>query len=376
MFSNFRHTIRRNLTNSRGWRTQRKIVVIESDDWGSIRMPSKAVYNKLLEHGIPVDKCPYNRYDSLASESDLSKLFGVLHSVEDANNHPAVITANTIIANPDFKKIRDSNFLEYYYELFTDTLGQYPEHEKAFSLWRAGIDSGIFHPQFHGREHLHVNRWMEYLKKGSSETKQAFDLNLFGISTNITSENRGSFLAAHDWEKESDRQFSLNAIEDGLFQFKSLFGYPSLSAISPNYIWNKDIENAMTNNGVRFLQGVAVQGLPEFHRNGKMTIRHHTGQRNQIRQMYLVRNCFFEPSLNSSINWTDRCMSEIRTAFAWKKPAIICSHRVNYIGYIEEENRDTNLRLLSELLTKIVRQWPDVEFMSSDQLGQTIVNNE
>ena len=30
----------RNLSNLPGWRTSRKIVVIESDDWGTIRMPS------------------------------------------------------------------------------------------------------------------------------------------------------------------------------------------------------------------------------------------------------------------------------------------------------------------------------------------------
>ena len=33
-----------NLLSIPGWRTNRHIVVIESDDWGSIRMPSKEVY--------------------------------------------------------------------------------------------------------------------------------------------------------------------------------------------------------------------------------------------------------------------------------------------------------------------------------------------
>lgn len=43
----------------RGWKTSRKIIVIESDDWGSIRMPSKEVYNSLLKQGIRVDKDDY-----------------------------------------------------------------------------------------------------------------------------------------------------------------------------------------------------------------------------------------------------------------------------------------------------------------------------
>ncbi len=57
--------IGRSLINLLGWRTSRKIVVIESDDWGSIRMPSHDVYTKCLKEGYPVDKNAYERYDSL-----------------------------------------------------------------------------------------------------------------------------------------------------------------------------------------------------------------------------------------------------------------------------------------------------------------------
>ena len=38
--------------NLRGWKTNRKIVVIESDDWGSIRMASLKSYTNLLKIGI------------------------------------------------------------------------------------------------------------------------------------------------------------------------------------------------------------------------------------------------------------------------------------------------------------------------------------
>ena len=39
---------RKELYNIPGWHTRRHLVVIESDDWGSIRTPSKAVYNEFL----------------------------------------------------------------------------------------------------------------------------------------------------------------------------------------------------------------------------------------------------------------------------------------------------------------------------------------
>jgi hypothetical protein len=44
---NFRNLLAKHYINSRGWKTKRKIVVIESDDWGSIRMPSKSVVELL-----------------------------------------------------------------------------------------------------------------------------------------------------------------------------------------------------------------------------------------------------------------------------------------------------------------------------------------
>ena len=68
-------SIVRNLANLPGWRTNRKIVVIESDDWGTIRMSSKEAFNSLLNKGYPVDQCPYNKYDALESNQDLEMLF-------------------------------------------------------------------------------------------------------------------------------------------------------------------------------------------------------------------------------------------------------------------------------------------------------------
>jgi len=73
-----RNILSRVQTNLGGWNTKRKIVVFDSDDWGSIRMPSGEAYDSLLRKGIRVDLCPYNRNDSLATSEDLESLFHVL----------------------------------------------------------------------------------------------------------------------------------------------------------------------------------------------------------------------------------------------------------------------------------------------------------
>ena len=119
-----------------GWRTKRHLVVIESDDWGTIRMPSREVYDEFLRRGIHVDRDPYCRYDNLATKHDLENLFEVLYSVKDKNGHPAVITANTLTANPVFEKIRESGFAQYYFEPFTETLKRDRTHDDVFPVWQ------------------------------------------------------------------------------------------------------------------------------------------------------------------------------------------------------------------------------------------------
>jgi hypothetical protein len=96
------------------------------------------------------------------------------------------------------------------------------------------------------------------------------------------------------------------------------------------------------------------------------------GQKNELGQYYLVRNCFFEPYKNDDNDWVNYCLERIRIAFKWHKPAIISTHRLNFIGNLVEENRVKNLNLFSLLLKQIIKKWPDVEFKTSDQLGDLI----
>ena len=64
----------------------------------------------------------------------------------------------------------------------------------------------------------------------------------------------------------------------------------------------------------------------------------------------------------------DQSLKEIQTAFFWQKPAIISTHRINYVGGIDLAHRDRNLKALDLLLKNILKKWPEVEFLSSDQL--------
>jgi len=365
-----------NLTNIPGWNTKRHLVVIESDDWGSIRMPSTSVFDDLIMRKVDLlsdDSFRYNKFDSLATSEDLSSLFDVLWSVKDCTGSPAVIVPVSNVANPDFKKIRHSDFNEYYYEPFTETLKKYSGCENSFALWKEGISNRIFIPQFHGREHLNVKIWMRALKGMNDNAIKAFNNEMWGISTANDPEIRVEFQAAFDFIDPADIMNHEQIIVSGLDLFEELFGYRASYFVPPNGPFSSKLESVCQINGIQYLSTPKIHNEPlGFGKTQKQF--HWLGKKNKYGLMYLTRNCFFEPSVPNK-DWVNSCLNNISMAFKWHKPAVISSHRVNYIGALVQANRDNGLRQLKTLLKEIVKRWPKVEFITTDKLG-AIINND
>ena len=356
-----------------GWHTKRHIVVFESDDWGSVRMPSLEVFQSLKSHNIPISEDDgYDVNDTLASNDDLELLMDVLSSVKDSQGNPAKITLNCCVANPDFKRIKENGFQEYYYEPFPETLKRYPHHDRSFELWKEGIGHNVFQPQFHGREHLNALMWLQLLQKNVGYVHVAFDQNVFTMNIDKIDDPRHRVLDAYNVLRKEDYGFACHAVREGLDLFEKLFGFHSKSMIAPCYLWDSEIEKVAFENGVRFIQSGNAQRPSIYAKSQGARIKHHyTGQKNKLGQVYTIRNCTFEPSYYKCDN-EDSCMKAIENAFKFYKPAIVCSHRQNFIGELNPANRDGNLLEFQKLLKHIVNKYPDVEFMSSDQLGKII----
>jgi hypothetical protein len=367
------------LSNVFGWRTKRKIVVIESDDWGSIRMDSKDSYQRLLKSGIPIENDHYNLYDSLESNQDLEHLFETLQCFKDLSGRHPVMTGANIVANPDFEKIKKNGFTDYEYEPFTETLKRYPDHDRVFNLWKEGIDKRLFVPIFHGREHLNVQRWMHALQNGNRSTLLAFENNVTGIPLRgINNEIVPNFQAAFDIDTVNDVQYLKNVLETGLNLFEDLYGYRSKYFVPTNGPFNNSLEITLHELGITYINTGKRQIEPLGNGKYKTNIRF-LGKKNQYNQLYLTRNCFFEPSsleYSSSRDWVDTCLKEIEIAFRWNKPATISTHRVNYIGFLNPKNRERSLRKLEELLKRMLNRWPDIEFMTSVELGALIAKEK
>ncbi|MEL7834389.1 hypothetical protein [Fodinibius sp. Rm-B-1B1-1] len=363
-----------NAKNVVGWRTDRKIVVFSVDDYGNVRVDSKAARQRMNQHGLKV----YNRfdaYDTLETREDIEVLFETLMSVTDSNGRNAVFTPFAVPCNINFEKMAANGYQKYEYELLPQTFSklssQQPEaYDGAWELIQEGITEKIFLPQFHGREHLNLKIFEEKLASNDNEILTALKNRSY---TSISAKNYETITPSAAFEfwdvKENDR--FKDVICDGLRAFKDVFGYPAVHFNPPGGREHPVIHKALYDNGIKYLDTPLLknehQGKGDYR-----TVFNYTGKQNTWGQIYLVRNVVFEPTDDRGLDWVGYAMKQIETAFRWNRPAIISSHRVNFCGHIDEQNRAIGITALQELLDRIIARWPEVEFLSANELGETI----
>jgi len=363
--------LNKHLSNLPGWRSKQKIVVLESDDWGSIRMPSKQTYERLKAKGLTAldkgDSARYSAYDTLANQTDLEALFSVLKNHKDKMGHSAKLTAVSLVANPDFEAIKANDFQTYLYEPFTETLKKY-KRENAFDLWKQGIAEGVFIPEYHGREHLNVPAWMRALRNNEQQALLGFEEGMWAVGRDNGS--KVFFQSAYDLEIKEDLVEQHQIVQSGLELFEQLFGYKAQFFVPPNGPVNNSLEQTAAKAGVKYVSTSKKQ-VEVFGDSITKKHLHYLGQSTAFGQKYITRNVIFEPSVPNK-DWVGHAMKDISIAFQWRKPAVISSHRVNYIGALDEKNRSNGLKQLDALLSSIIKKWPDVLFLTSVELGELI----
>lgn len=367
---NIRQILAKNYINFRGWKTNRKIVVIESDDWGSIRMPSKEVVDLLKSKNYPIENNKFTLLDGLERKSDLEELFKVLESHKDKNGNNPVITACAVVANPDFNKIIESNFQEYFFEQIEQTYENYGE-KSLLEFWcQYGIKKNLLYPQFHGREHLNPTKWLKALQSNNQMEHDAFASKaLLGLAGGQT-DRKDLYMAAFDAIDSNEKDVVDNIAIEGLKLFEDTFGFKSISFMPSQSKQYEELSKILIKSGVKFSQAGQFF-IPTL--NGNFTEQNNFwGYVDKFGIKYWRRNCTFEPHKGAK-NPVDSCLKEIEIAFRWGKPAVISSHRINYTSRIDTEFRNQNLQVLNILLTKIIKKYPQVEFLNSEQLAKEML---
>ena len=361
----------------RGFHTKRKIVVIESDDWGSIRMPSADTLSQLEKTETVTDA--FLRYDSLEKYEDIERIVSNLTEIKDINGNSPCITANFAVANPDFDRIDIKSGI-YNYEVFTETYNRYGENQDILGLIRDAADKKLFIPQLHTLEHLNVNRWMNALKNGKEDAISAFEHRMIGIQSSFSHNNIFGYMDALNYDNPDELHQIENRLDDAFSVFKDKFGYDSSTFVAPCFVWSDSIEHMLKKHNVHLLQSAEWQNDFSKVEGTAKTRRkiHYTGEFNQKTGMlYSVRNCSFEPSISGNVEKSaDSCLLSIQKAFANHKPAIINSHRLNYISRIDKKNAESGCIGLCNVLRKTLELFSDVEFMSSVDLAKLMLEEK
>lgn len=363
-----KQTVKKHLINLRGSRIAEKLVIFESDDWGSIRIPSNGARQELLDKNLIKETDPFSRYDTLETADDYYALYEVLGKFKDKDGNHPVLTANMVMNNPDFERIASEDFTRYHNESFQQTYNRLAQGGDTFSALQEGIARGMIHPQFHASEHLNVTRWMRFLRQGDERYRFAFARQCFSIDELSAANRRGNLMAAYDYDTTEELDYIRESISSGLDQFEKIFKIKSATTVAPCYVWDPVVEKVFETTGVRAFQGSYQQNCPVMGKPFKRKYRY-TGQKNAAGQQYLVRNGLFEPSLAPSADWVSKCMESIAIAFKWGKPAIIGTHRINFCSRLDEPQRNKNLKNIKELLKKMLERWPEIEFLDSASLS-------
>lgn len=354
-----------------GHKSDRKIVVIQSDDWGSQRVPNIDVRSQLIAFGLDMESNPHLKFDTLESYDDLVLLEELLIEIEKKHGKKVKLTPNFVLTNPDFNFINKNEYENYHYKRFVDC---YTERDKSDKVWRKVqqlIEGDWIKPQFHCREHINVPLWLAQLRKRNPSFLKAFELGCYAIDVKMSNNHRVNLMAAFEYENEKQRNFVENSIRDGLNMFKELFGYPSKTLVAPRYVWNPELEMVFKESGITSLQTSLFQLKPNQMNYHK--IFHYLGEVNKASGLnYLVRIAHFEPAYSENIDWVQKTFSIVKYAFLFNLPAVISMHRLNFVGGLNEDQRKRNLYLFNALLEKLIINFPDVEFLFSDELSEII----
>ena len=352
----------RRLSQKRGWRTKQPVLVIEADDWGAEHMSGPDASREMKRAGLAgVDAC-YS-FDGLERPEDVDRLCEVLSAHRDADGTPAVMTVNFVVANPDYAVIEACGYEGFHSRPIDRGWNHEADSAGLWRSYRRAMDCGVFVPQLHGYLHFDPDEWLGRLREGDPATLKAFELRMIGEMEDADGVGIESMAPIYYGTAQETQRF----VVKGLEVFERAFGRDSLTTIAPCYAWRSpETEEILLTHGIRCMQGKEFQYLP-----GGVPKLHYVGERGDSGMLYLTRTCLLEPIASGTT--VEQCVTEIVNAFSLDLPAILCSHRINYTSRVAAHVRDKGLAVLDGVLKQVTSRFPNVEFLSSDQLASRIM---
>ena len=315
------------------------VLIIESDDWG----PGP---------------------DSDAQR--LRELAGVLARHQDRRGRAAVATIGVVLSLPDpatavigrdFMRLtfRDSRF-----RAVRDAL-------------LAGSEQGVLALQLHGMEHYWppalletagsdpvVASWIRCSPLSRTEALPAALQMRWADAARLPSRP----IPAADIER---------AVDEEIAAFTDVFGRRPSVVVPPTFVWDACVEAAWAHGGVRTVvtPGRRFVGRDAAGRLVQDPLRApYNGRLSETGVTYVVRDRYFEPARGHR---AEDALGALDEKTAAGRPTLLETHRDNFIQ--DERAAADSLAQMDHLLGAALRRFPDLRFMSTEELALTLRSN-
>lgn len=298
-----------------------RAVAIESDDWGLPGfVPGTESWQGLDRTNLGPGNFPAVYWLSTLEDSAMmANLNLVLGSHTGRDGHPAIMQPNYVMSSLAYSA---QGWASY------DLPDLPPEYSRP-GLWVAvarGIGSGTWYPEFHAAWHYDP----DLRKSAALETDLARLVTERGIMLFPGSEKArelGSWRSLADLTSELDQSLAV---------FHRLFKRRVGSVMAPDYHWNDRVEELWLSRGLKVIQGKREQRNPAWGGGSVGRARKYLHRRwvawTRSDRMYLERNCRLEPAqAPEDQDVAVTCALETRQAWRRGQPAIVESHRVNFV---------------------------------------------
>lgn len=323
---------------------KKKIVIIESDDWGMERAKDEASLNKIKQK-YGKEKISRWTTDALETVDDMNIIFDLFDNYKNKFMQKPILTANFITHNIDYSSTQKLAFKPI-------SEGFNFVNNEIFDKYKEGIEKKYFKPQLHGYSHFDT----KLLEEDFVTQNFQDDLNCGFATARSTIKGHLSLYRAECF----DTNFAINfKIASEIFH--KTFGYYSQTFIPPNYMysdkWNK------------FLHKIHIETLQSashfLDKSGNNSLVPYFRFKNKI--IHSARNARLDP--HQDYNYlSENCINQIESAFLYEMPAIIDIHRVNFSGKYLPQIRQKTIEELDKVLSYLYKNHPEIIFISSDEL--------
>jgi hypothetical protein len=348
----------RALLPSTGFRFDRPLVLMQSDDWGRVGLRDREGLEQLRSAGIKLGESPYDFY-TLETADDLAALSQLLKRHRDSTGRHPCLEMNFILANLDFAKMNAENLGQ----LPTLALAQgFPQPWNRPGLseaYREGIDSGLFYPALHGTTHFCCAAVERNLAAGG---ERADLLRTLWQAGTPYIHWRMPWIGYEYWDPErpDDERFLPAEVQKQLIgqtvgAFAKMFSTLPRSACAPGYRSNGDTTRAWAQHGIRVVQNGPGTLVPPYFDHDVLEV---------------CRTVKFEPGLNANLS-VETCLQQAEGCFQRGIPAIVSVHSINFHSTVQDFRSRTVL-LLDEFLAALESRHANLLYLHDEDLYEIV----